>query len=62
MSEERDIVERLQSTPEIVLSEQDQMISDLCDEAAEYIAKLREFNAALVSLAAAEKEMTDEQS
>ena len=48
MSEERDIVERLQSTPEIVLSEQDQMISDLCDEAADYIEKLRESAAAAV--------------
>ena len=48
MSDDRDIVDRLRATPEIVLTPEDEALATLCDEAADYIVKLRESNAAAV--------------
>ena len=48
MSEERDIVERLRATPEIVRTDEDDSMATICDEAADYIEMLRESKAAAV--------------
>lgn len=48
MSEDQDIVARLRSTPACVMSTEDEAVSSICDEAADYIVKLRQSNAAAV--------------